>query len=245
MKRTCPRCGGSGTTKGVSAKTVNNEIIVLAHALSTAVQWGLLESAPKVRPLKSALPEIEFLTEEELARLLSKAPDFWRTMIFVAARTGLRLGELRGLRWKDVDLVTGRVIVRVAADDRGVLAPPKSGKPREVPLGDEVVQALKEHRHLRPHVFSEDNSILKDDYCRRAIDSISRRAGLTTTGWHVLRHTFASHLVQRGAPLKAVQELLGHSSMTMTLRYAHLSPDARRDAVRLLDSTHERKKDAR
>jgi hypothetical protein len=54
-------------------------------------------------------------------------------------------------------------------------------------------------------------------------------------GWHVLRHTFASQLVMRGVPLKAVQELLGHASMEMTMRYSHLSPDVRRDAVRVLD----------
>jgi len=62
-----------------------------------------------------------------------------------------------------------------------------------------------------------------------------KRAGLRQIGWHVLRHTFASHLVMRKAPIKAVQELMGHSTIVMTERYAHLSPDVRKDAVRLLD----------
>lgn len=65
-----------------------------------------------------------------------------------------------------------------------------------------------------------------------------KRAGLRRIGWHVLRHTFASHLVMRKAPIKAVQEvqeLMGHSTVQMTERYAHLSPDVRKDAVRLLD----------
>ena len=62
-----------------------------------------------------------------------------------------------------------------------------------------------------------------------------KRAGLRPISWHVLRHTFASHLVMRGVPLKAVQELMGHATIEMTMRYAHLSPDVRRNAVQLLD----------
>jgi site-specific recombinase XerD len=63
-----------------------------------------------------------------------------------------------------------------------------------------------------------------------------KRAGLRRIGWHVLGHSFASHLVMRGAVLKSVQEVMGHSTIKMTERYAHLSPDVRRDAVRLLDA---------
>ena len=71
--------------------------------------------------------------------------------------------------------------------------------------------------------------------CSAAIVRMSRRAGLRRIGWHTLHHTFASHLVMRGVSLKAVQELLGHATIEMTMRYAHLSPDVRRNAVRLLD----------
>jgi len=62
-----------------------------------------------------------------------------------------------------------------------------------------------------------------------------RQAGLRKITWHVLRHTFASHLVMRGVPLKAVQELMGHATIEMTLRYSHLSPEVGRGAVQLLD----------
>jgi site-specific recombinase XerD len=62
-----------------------------------------------------------------------------------------------------------------------------------------------------------------------------KRAGLGAFGWHTTRHTFASHLVMRGVPLKAVQELMGHATILMTMRYAHLAPDVARDAVKLLD----------
>ena len=81
----------------------------------------------------------------------------------------------------------------------------------------------------------DDGSLLTSESCKWPLWRACKRAGLRRIGWHVLRHTFASHLVMRGAPLKAVQELLGHSTMEMTMRYSHLSPDVRRDAVALLD----------
>ena len=114
---------------------------------------------------------------------------------------------------------------------------PKSGIAREIPLSEEALRALKAHKHLRGELVfcMEDGSMITRESCKRPLWRACKRANLQRIGWHVLRHTFASHLAMRGAPLKAVQELLGHSDIKMTMRYAHLSPDARRDAVRLLD----------
>jgi len=114
---------------------------------------------------------------------------------------------------------------------------PKGGRPREVPLSDHALAALREHPHRGPYVFSTLDGERRDRHgCTRALYTIAERAGQAVPfRWHVLRHTFASHLVMRGVPLKAVQELLGHATMDMTLSYARLAPDVPPDAVKLLD----------
>ena len=155
-------------------------------------------------------------------------------------RTGLRLGELRALRWQDVDLVVGRIRVVQSAWEE-TIGTTKTDRAREVPLGDDVLEALKTHRHLRgPFVFCQSTGkyageLLPRDRCNWPLWRACKRAGLRHVGWHVLRHSFASNLVILGASLKVVQELLGHTSITMTMRYAHLSKNVARDAVRLLD----------
>ena len=86
-----------------------------------------------------------------------------------------------------------------------------------------------------PGVAAPGRHLTKGE-CKHPLYRACRRAGLRRIGWHVLRHTFASHLAMRGVPMKAIQELLGHTTLEMTMRYAHLSPDVRRDAVSLLDA---------
>jgi integrase len=223
-------------TDGYAPKTVNNFLAVLRKLLTVAVEWGKLEQAPKIQWLKIPDPEFDFLSFEEAERLVAGAPDTWRTMIVVALRTGLRIGELLALRWDDVDLVAGRLVVRRSAS-RGIIGTPKNGRSREVPLSDRALADLKGHRHLRGELVfcGETGRLLNRGECKWPLWRACRLAGLRRIGWHVLRHTFASHLAMRGVPLKAVQELLGHSTMEMTMRYAHLSPDLRRDSVRLLD----------
>ncbi len=220
----------------LSAKTINNVLTVLRRMLVVARKRGLIETVPDVEWLKNEKPEFDFFTFDEAKRLVAAADGEWRTMILVALRTGMRIGELLALQWQDVDLVAGRITVRRNVV-WGHLGTPKSDKSREIPLSNAAQKALKDHRHLRGALVFCDagGHMLTDGEVRHPLWRACKRAGLRPITWHVCRHSFASHLVMRGAPIKAVQELLGHSAILMTMRYAHLAPEVARETVQLLD----------
>lgn len=162
-------------------------------------------------------------------------------MITIAIKTGLRSGELIALRWEDVDLVAGRIIVRRSMWN-GIEGTPKSGRQREVPLSDAAIATLKKHRELNgplksPYVFSrEGGKPFTLSRIKQVIPGVCAKAGPSKRlTWHDLRHTFASHLVMRGVAPAAVKDLLGHAHIATTMIYAHLSPNVARDAVKLLD----------
>ena len=115
----------------------------------------------------------------------------------------------------------------------------KNDKPRDVPLTWDAVEALEtQRRRVRGDLVfprDEDGGVLTRNGVNWVLDKLSKCIGMRHIHSHVLRHTFASHLVMRGAPLKAVQELLGHATIQMTMRYAHLAPEVKRDAVQFLD----------
>lgn len=225
--------------KALGAKSIRNVLAVATGLLRYAVDAGILDAVPKVAWPKAAEPDFDYLDAGEGARLIAGARPEWRAMIFVALRTGLRKGELLALQWGDVDLVTRRLNVQ-RSDWEGQVGTPKSGHGRIVPLSPEAVAVLKAHRHLKGELVfcTEDGSALTRHECRRPLWYACKRAGLRQVGWHVLRHSFASQLVAAGVSLKAVQELLGHSTIAVTMRYAHVAPAAKVDAVALLDGPH-------
>ena len=221
---------------GLSPKSINNHLTVLRKMLVVAVDWEVIETVPRIRWLRVPKPDFDFLDFEEAERLIAGASGQDRALIVTALKTGLRRGELMGLQWQDVDLVGARLRVQ-RSWVRGHLGTPKSGRNRTVPLSPEAVRTLKEHRHLKGEwVFCGDHGApLTRDQIKHPLRRAYRKAGLRHMGWHMLRHTFASHLTMRAVPLKVVQELMGHATIEMTMRYAHLSPEVGQKAVHVLD----------
>jgi integrase len=144
--------------------------------------------------------------------------------VLLSMNTGLRRGELLKLRWTSIDF--DRRLLTVEG------ANAKSRQTRHVPLNDEAVSLLQRWREQATgasQVFDVSTGF------KTAWTHVLERAQITGFRWHDLRHHFASRLVQRGVPLNTVRDLLGHSSVAMSLRYAHLAPDQRREAVAMLN----------
>jgi integrase len=218
--------------KGLSPKSINNALSVLRHILSTAEAYGLIEHVPTVHWLKVPTPKWRFLEVEDVRRLLASATEL-RSMMVAALRTGMRAGELRGLQWQDIDFTRGLVTVSRNLV-RGEYTTPKNGRTRTIPMSDELAALLKSERHLRgPLVWChEDGSAWDENSMRVVLDRTIRAAGLRPLfGWHVFRHTFASHLVMAGSPMSVVKDLLGHGTIVMTDRYSHVAPDVMRAAI--------------
>jgi integrase len=219
-------------------KTVNNVLTCLSAALRLATSWGVIAAMPKITLLKAAPPEMSFLEEADLDRLLAAASNDARIVILLGADAGLRLGEMISLRWSACDLVRGILHVRQASW-RGVEDSPKGGRGRAIPMTQRLRAGLKAYRHLRSDrvLVREDGRPVNAPLIGRWIGAATRRAGLAyAEGAHILRHTFCSRLAMAGASPKSIQELAGHRNLTTTQRYLHLSPAAREGAIRLLDA---------
>lgn len=188
---------------------------------------------------------VDIPSKEEIRAMLAQVQGWARPLIVTAIFTGLRVSELRGLRWADLDLAAGELTVRQRADRWGTLGSPKSdaGK-RSVPLAPMVVNALKEWRLACPKgeldlVFPTTkgkprriNTILAF-----ALAPLQRELGMCTGsnpkyGMHSLRHAAASLFIEQGFSAKRVQALMGHSTIQMTFdTYGHLFPAAENDRV--------------
>ena len=228
--------------KELSPKTVLNAMVVLKEMFKHAVQWGYLDANPAQyaeRP-RAEDQEMQILTPPEIRRLLDAAAEPVRTLLLCAVLTGMRRGELLGLRWEDIDLEGHRIFVRRALW-RGKFVTPKSRRSRRtIDLAPTLRAALAKlpSRFQGGLVFCSPDGepINPDTFAQRDWARALRRAELRRIRFHDLRHTYASLLIAQGAHPKYIQAQLGHASIQTTLdRYGHLMPDAHAAEARKLD----------
>lgn len=225
--------------EGLSNKSINNHLSVLRTCLTCAHDWQHLSKVPPLKRLKIAPSRFVFFTQEESMHLLRTAKGTrWYSMILCALHTGMRFGELCGLDWQDVYFDNDKITVRHSLVE-GKLGSPKSNRIRTVPMTSQLRETLYQHKKARGFVFTYKGEPITNFVAYKALNEIYKKAGLQKAGWHALRHTFASTLVARGATMHSVQKLLGHSTIAMTERYAHLAPSSLNEAVSLLEEKKE------
>lgn len=245
----------------LSPRTIGQVHAVLHGALKQAVAWHAIARNPVGREAgvvapKPARREMRFLDTSQVRQMLDAVGGDPLEVLYVAAVfTGLRLGELLGLRWRDLDLDGRQLTVRhTLTRDAGawILRQPKTPHSRRtIRLAPAVVDALRAHRLVEAerllgfgHRIAADTLVFSDRWgdpvnpwhvTERAFKPLLRRAGLPVIRFHDLRHTFASMMLSEGVRIDIVSRMLGHSSPAITLSvYAHLMPGDEEAAVERL-----------
>jgi integrase/recombinase XerC len=201
---------------------------------------GAASPARTIRSPKNERRLPSILQEDEVRRLLefSSSPDDSspaairdRAIFETLYSSGLRVGELVGLNWRDIDEELGMVMIRAG----------KGNKDRLVPLGEPALDALKKWKTAMPVAWEHDGPVITNlrggRLTTRSVEMILQRrieaAGLTSgVTPHGLRHSFATHMLGNGADLRSIQEMLGHASLATTQRYTHVSVNHLKEVYR-------------
>lgn len=205
----------------VSAGTCNHEQRYLSSVFSEMVRIGHLKTNPiaPVRQVRVKEREMSFLTIEQCKQLLDECRNSTNHFVWSVAMICLATGS----RWAEAETLTQSCIV----SGKVIFRDTKNGKSRAVPIDPNIQEQVLENALPGPgRLFGP---------CRSAFRSAYERCGFSTPQQltHILRHTFASHYMMNGGDILTLQRILGHGNITMTMRYAHLSPDHLESAVRL------------
>lgn len=215
---------------GLSPTTCGHSITVLKSIFNLAVEDDYLAKSPAValRKPKRQKPKVDFLNADEIQALLAVTDKRDYPMLLTACLTGVRRGELLGLRWEDIDFHGGVIHINQQLTRQGTLGPLKSAESyRPIPIPPVLVEALKEHQ-ARQAVELESNDLNLvflspegkpwdgGNMLHRVFQPAIKRAGLSHRRIHDLRHSFCVLLLSQGTPIKAAQKLMGHHSITVT-----------------------------
>ncbi len=223
------------TAKGkpLSDKRINNILAVLSKPLRYAVDAEVIAKAPKIGLLKVERPEIiswEFLEYARVLRAAYEEGPEWYAAVCLAGEAGLRVGEVKALRWSDLDLIAETLTVNQQTRN-GVTGTPKGRTRRTIPMTTTLLEALFRLGTKRSGfvVRDPDGSQKSDGQADQAIERICRRAGLPMRRWHVLRHTFGTHAALLGVNPWTLQMWMGHKRIDETMLYVHVAANHRRE----------------
>lgn len=217
-------------SEGISDSTINRRISALSKMLTFALDRGYIDRKPKMERRKEPVNRIRYLSEGEEEELIAyyrhiAQPDM-ADLVVLAVDTGMRQGEL--LKFTPMHCRNGLIQLPGSMT--------KSGKPRDIPMTHRVAKIIHQRSEGGTGRIMEGWT---KDMVRHYWDSGRRHLGLMTDPqfvFHAMRHTFCSRLVQRGVPIQVVSELAGHSTIQMTMKYAHLCPKNLRVAIEVLNS---------
>lgn len=206
--------------------SVNKELGLLKHIFVKGVEWGKLRESPAkgVKLLKGEVKRLRYLMPDEIRRLLSNCADHLKPIVTIALNTGMRRGELLSLKWEQINFEQGII----------TLFDTKNHERRDIPMNETVKAALGQRERNGDHIFCNGDGETYHDV-RTSFATALRKSGIEDFRWHDLRHCFASNLVMAGVDINTVRELMGHKTLAMTLRYAHLAPSYKTRAVNILD----------
>lgn len=214
----------------VKPATVNREIGLLKHVYNMGIKWGRVSTNPMrdVRLLHVKNVQERTLSQEEAAKLLGACTEYSRPIVLTALCTGMRRGEILGLKWEQVDM--GQRVITILN--------PKEGKTRKIPINDTLWETLEQlkKKATTEFVFVCVRTGKPAQKFTTAWLNALRRSGIPRCRFHDLRHTFATYLVATGVDIITVQQLLGHASILTTQKYAHSAPESKRRAVAALES---------
>lgn len=215
----------------VAAGTCNRELVFLKTLFNKAVEWGRLESSPvaKVKKFREPIYKVKILDAAEIKKLLDVSNSHLKPILIVALNCAMRRGEILALKWENVDLSKRRIHIEDS----------KSGRSRDIPMNNAVVEALSVISQHNKYVFHNPVTGRPLKSIKSSFRTARRNAKIKGLRFHDLRHTSATRLVEAGVDLVTVSKILGHSTIAMTVKYAHPSAENMRLAVEKLDEFYE------
>lgn len=214
--------------------TVNRYLEALSKMFNIAISNNLAKENPlkEVKKLKQNNYKIRFLTKEEEKALFevfyeNKSYHYFIPIVICALQTGMRKGEILNLKWSNIDF-----------DNKFIeLLQTKSGKARKIPISQKLMKELLQIRETKisEYVFANPYTKNRYQFIHKGFDEAVRKANIKKFRFHDLRHTAATRMTEMGIDLAVVQEILGHSDVKTTMRYAHPVPERKLKAIEVLN----------